>query len=275
MLRKIFLVAALPAVMALVVTFTKSGPRAVAPQVPAPALAEEHEHRPAAHGGQIVAVGRNNYHAEAVVEQGGRLRLYTLGADEARVQEVERQSPQAFVKLEDAADAVKVILHPEPQPGDAGDKTSCFVGELPAALRGRALTVTIPSLAIGGERFRLHFSLESAAHAEAALPVKVRNDEEIQLYLTPGGKYTAADIAANGSVTASAKFDGIQAAHDLKPRPGDAICPVTLTKASPKFTWVVGGQSYQFCCPPCVDEFVQTAKDHPQEIQAPGAYQKK
>jgi multiple sugar transport system substrate-binding protein len=45
------------------------------------------------------------------------------------------------------------------------------------------------------------------------------------------------------------------------------ICPISKTKAAPKFSWVVGGKTYQFCCPPCVDEFVQTAK----KIQATGA----
>ena len=33
-----------------------------------------------------------------------------------------------------------------------------------------------------------------------------------------------------------------------------------MTKANPKFSWVVGGKTYEFCCPPCVDEFVAQAK---------------
>ena len=74
------------------------------------------------------------------------------------------------------------------------------------------------------------------------------------------------------SVTASEKFKGVMASHDLTPRPGDAICPITLTKANPKFTWVVGGKTYAFCCPPCIDEFVQTAKERPDQIKEPGDY---
>ena len=35
---------------------------------------------------------------------------------------------------------------------------------------------------------------------------------------------------------------------------------VTLTKANPACTWIVGGKVYEFCCPPCVDEFVTLAK---------------
>ena len=40
----------------------------------------EHAHKPGAHGGTIVEIGRDNYHAEAVFEKGGVLRLYTLGS---------------------------------------------------------------------------------------------------------------------------------------------------------------------------------------------------
>src|SRR5207244_10197716 len=39
---------------------------------------DDHAHKAGAHSGIIVAIGRDNYHAEAVFERGGRLRLYTL-----------------------------------------------------------------------------------------------------------------------------------------------------------------------------------------------------
>src|SRR5262249_1748085 len=41
----------------------------------------EHAHKPGEHGGIIVEIGRDNYHAEAVFEKGGVLRLYTLGKE--------------------------------------------------------------------------------------------------------------------------------------------------------------------------------------------------
>ncbi len=106
-------------------------------------------------------------------------------------------------------------------------------------------------------------------------PTKVVDDDEKTLYLTPGGKYTEADITANGGVTASQKFKGFKAAHDLKPAAGDQICPVTLTRANPKVSWVIGGKTYEFCCPPCVDEFVALAKEKPDEINDPASYVKK
>ena len=90
--------------------------------------------------------------------------------------------------------------------------------------------------------------------------------------MTAGGKYTDADIKANGGVTATQKFKGVPSSHDMFPKEGDRICPVTKTKANPKFTWIVDGKSYQFCCPPCVDEFVTMAKERPEEMKSPDDY---
>jgi hypothetical protein len=252
----------------LVVGCSKTEPMPTA----AVAKAKGHEHQPGAHGGQIVEIGRDNYHAEVVLEQGGKLRLFTLGRDAARIQEVARAPLSAFVKKA-GADAQSLTLQPEPQAGDREGMTSAFAVQLPADLRGVELNVTVPNLTIGDERFRVSFTL--ASHGQESLPPKVRDRAEEELYLTPGGKYTAADIKANGHVTASAKFEGIPSTHDIRPSPGDPLCPITKTKANPKFTWVVGGETYQFCCPPCVDEFLQKAKEHPEEIRPPAEYRNK
>jgi len=107
------------------------------------------------------------------------------------------------------------------------------------------------------------------------MPAGVDADEERTLYLTPGGLYTEADIKANGSVTASEKYKGKMAKHDMKPKAGDKICPITMTKANPKFTWIIGGKTYEFCCPPCIDEYVLLAKTSPKEVLDPSEYVKK
>jgi hypothetical protein len=234
----------------------------------------EHAHKPGEHGGIIVEIGRDNYHAEAVFEKGGVLRLYTLGKDEAKIQEVEAQTLTGYVKPEGGNESTALTFRPMPQSGDAEGKTSRFIANLPKDLAGKSLEVTIPSIRIAGERFRLGFKSAPAAHDEG-LPDKLSGSEERQLYLTPAGRYTEADIKANGNRTASQKFKGVMASHDTKPRPGDKICPITLTKANPKVTWIVGGKAYEFCCPPCVDEFVKTAKEHPEEIKEPEQYVKK
>ncbi len=237
---------------------------------------EEHAHKPGAHGGIMVEIGRDLYHAEAVFEKGGVLRLYTLGADETKVIDVENQTLTAYAKLvEGGMDSESFEMKAVTQSGDAQGKTSRFSGRLPREMWGKKVEVTIPSIRIAGDRFRIGFSNATVAHAEEQMPGGLSGEEETKLYLTPGGKYTEADIKANENRTASQKFKGVMASHDLKPKAGDKICPITLTKANPKFTWVVGGKTYEFCCPPCVDEFVLTAKTKPEEIKEPGDFVKK
>jgi hypothetical protein len=80
-------------------------------------------------------------------------------------------------------------------------------------------------------------------------------------YLTPGGIYTAADIKANGGKTAAEKYAGKTWAHDDNLVKGDRICPVTKNKADPECSWIIQGQTYQFCCHPCVDKLVRQAHD--------------
>jgi len=234
---------------------------------------DEHGHVPGAHGGVIVPIGSDSYHAEAVIEKNGIFRLLTLGADETRIQEVDVQPIKAYVKVAGDADATPIDLVATPQDGDVEGKTSQFIGQLPEALIGKSIDVTIPNLRIENERFRVGFTTAEAEHS-SEMPAAVSDDEERKLYFTAAGKYTTGDIKANGSLPASQKFKGLMSAHDMKPQTGDLICPVTLTKANPKFTWIVDGKTYKFCCPPCVDEFVRMAKEEPGEIKAPEDYVK-
>ena len=238
---------------------------------------DAHPHIPGAHGGIIVPIGADSYHAEAVVEKSGSLRLLLLGKDESRIQEVDIQSLKAYVKAISDTDATPIELVATPQDGDTQGKTSQFVGQLPEAVIGKPVDVTIPNLRIDDERFRVGFSTakssDDSAH-EAVMPAAVSTKAEQDLYLTPGGKYTAADIEANGKVAASKKFKGMMSAHNMNPEKGDRICPVTLTKANPKFTWVINGKPYEFCCPPCVDEFVRIAKESPDQLKDPDQYVK-
>lgn len=104
------------------------------------------------------------------------------------------------------------------------------------------------------------------------MPEGVTVEEGRKLYLTAAGAYTETDIKQNGGVTASERFKGLKADHDARPKPGDRVCPVSRTKADPRFTWVVGGRVYQFCCPPCVDEFVRRARERPDEVNPPETF---
>jgi hypothetical protein len=236
----------------------------------------EHGHKAGAHGGIMVSLGRDSYHVEAVVESDGTIRLYTLGKDETRVIDVESQSLKGFVKADGDADSKSIAFEPSPQDGDAENKTSLFVGKLPTDLIGRKLDVTIPNIRIAGERFRLGFQSGQESHGDSPdMAEKVADDDEKDLYLTPAGRYTAADIAANGNVTASQKFKGVKSAHDMNPKSGDRICPITDTKANPKFAWIIDGKPYTFCCPPCIDEFLKAAKSSTDQLPEPESFTKK
>lgn len=118
-------------------------------------------------------------------------------------------------------------------------------------------------------------SAKGGHDGDDSMPTGVSADDERALYLTPGGLYTEADIKANGSMTAGDKYKGKMAKHDMKPKAGDKVCPITMTKANPKFTWIIGGKTYEFCCPPCIDEYVLLAKTSPKEVLDPSEYIKK
>jgi YHS domain-containing protein len=238
---------------------------------------EAHGHKPGLHGGILVSLGRDSYHAEAVFEKGGAIRLYMLGKDEARVQEIEAQELVAYLTQDGATESEKMMFRPDPQPGDTKGKTSLFTSTLPKDLVGKRVQVTINNINVNGERFRIAFSntAEASKHAGAEMPAKKGQDEEEKLFLTPGGKYTTVDIAANGKTVPTVKYKGIRAQHDDNPKPGDRICPISKTKANPKFTWVIGGKTYEFCCIPCIEEFVALAKEKPDEVKDPSEYVKK
>ena len=127
------------------------------PKALADAQPGEHAHKPGGHGGNIVEVGRDNYHAEPVFEKDGTLRLYLLGKDEAKVQEAESQVLTAYVKPDGGMEATAIKVRPVPQAGDSEGRTSQFVAKLPKELVGKKVEVTVPSITIDGARYRFGF----------------------------------------------------------------------------------------------------------------------
>ncbi len=260
------------AVIALALVGCSKAPETPTP-VTTPSAHAEHG-LSAAHGGVMVEIGDEMYHAEAVFEADGTIRLYLLGNDAKKVIEIDAKAVEAFAKPDGNASAVKFEFAPIPQPGDADGKTSRLVGKLPAEAVGKPVGVSIPNLRVGADRFRVGFhSPENAGHD--AMPAKKSDAEADKLFGTPGGLYTAADIAANGTKPPGEKFKGVRARHDTEPKPGEKICPITDTLANPQFSWVIGGKTYEFCCTPCIEEFVSAAKEKPNEIKPPEAYRKK
>ncbi|HEV7278881.1 MAG TPA: hypothetical protein VGN57_01610 [Pirellulaceae bacterium] len=220
--------------------------------------------------GTTVALGEGRFHVSARIDQDGKATLITLGSDPSRIIDVESGPLEAeAVGIEGRVHAFE--LSPDPQAGDAEGRTSRFRGALPQELVNEPVSVEIVPLRIGAERFRVAFSWPPEA-ASPAMPAPASPDEERELYLEPGGAYTAADIAANGSKLPSEKFAGFRPQHDPSPQTGDVVCPITRTKANPQCSWVVAGRRYEFCCPPCIDEFVRLAKERPEAIEQPEAY---
>ncbi len=243
-----------------------------APPAAKAAAGGEHTHAAGAHGGHIFSIGADNYHAEVRFEQDGVVRLFMLGREETKVQEVEQQTLTAYALAEGETQSASFEIRPDPQPEDAPGKTSQFVGRLPKELWGRPVSFTV-QMKIAGERFRPTFaSPRTSDHAGMPKGVARGSEKERELYLTPGGIYTEQDIEANGRTVPSVKFAGISWPHDDDLKPGDKLCPVTDNKADRRCAWVVNGKTYEFCCAPCLDKFVGWAKNQPQRIKEPEDY---
>lgn len=228
----------------------------------------EHPHRT----GAIASLGDDQYHAEAMLLSDQQLAIYLFGADETRVQEVPQQVLTAYIKTAEVGQAAAMTLNAAPMSGDSDGSTLRFVGTLPERLTDQSLFVVVPNLRIDDERFAVRFEIPQVV--EAVMPTAVADDAAQELYLTSGGLYTDHDIQANGRVTAGEKYQSFQAQHDPNPAPDDIICPITKTKANLKCSWIIGGETYYFCCPPCIDEFLATAKVNPQQVLAADAYRK-
>ncbi len=122
--------------------------------------AEAHGHKPGAHGGTIVSLGKDSYHAEAVFEKDGMVRLYILAKDEVKPQEIEAQELTAYVTPDAVKDPVQVKFAAERQKTDVAGKTSLFAAKLPPELHGKKMKVTINNIQVGSDRFRIEFSNE-------------------------------------------------------------------------------------------------------------------
>jgi hypothetical protein len=194
-----------------------------------PRRAHNHTHATTDRGlgghNHVVSLGDDEFHAEVVLAADGKLYLFTLGADETSVVTVPVEPLPALLKGAGDPVAVEVTFTPAPQSGDPPGTTSRFAVAVPTTVTGRPLELTVPNLTIEGKRFRFTTPVGPVDHA-TEMPAKVTDDAERQLYLVPGGAYTAADIDANSRCTASEKFKGFRAKHDSHPKAGDRLCPV-------------------------------------------------
>lgn len=99
------------------------------------------------------------------------------------------------------------------------------------------------------------------------LPPAERDKFERTIFTSAAGLYRESDVKANGNTWPSAKYPDNSFPIDLKPRKGDYIDPVLLTKADPKRSWVVNGETYYFACNQSIEEWVLRARNSPNRIR--------
>jgi hypothetical protein len=238
---------------------------------PGKASAARHaDHEPGPHGGVVFDLGK--YHGEFVLKPGSdEATLYVLDDDE------KTPAPIAATQLDVTlkSPAVTVEFKPQPLPGEPNGKSSRFVGKHEAFAARQSLEATVIGM-IDGKPSEGRFEADAAGTPHSrhkSMPKGVGGTAaERELFLTPGGIYTEADIDANGRMLPSRKFAGISWPHDDDLKTGDKLCPVTANKADPRCVWIVNGNSYEFCCTPCLDKFVKWAKTQPDRIKKPEEY---
>lgn len=243
-----------------------------------------HEHV-AAHGGVIVDLGIA--HAELAEAPEMALAIYVLGEDESVAEPIDATTLTGQLQKRGTAEFVEVVFRAQPLPGEA-PKSSRFVSDPNRFERGSSYDLTT-YLPIGGKNRRARFVAFGEAHdaghgghGAAMSSMEARNvgapeqrtPKIVELWFTPKGKYTATDIAANGDLTAYEKFGEIEVEHE-DPSPGEIVCPISKSKTNPAITWQIDGKVYSFCCPPCIEDMVQRAKEKPDTIKAPEEYVKK
>jgi len=248
--------------------------------------ADEHvPHKEGPNGGTVFDLGK--HHAEFTVDHDKKeCMVVVLNGDEKNIKPLAVAAKEFTLTTKEAKTKAGKVVPPMTitlLPKDAKDgKASKFVGTDPGIGNVAEFAGTVIG-EIDGKPSSGEFKEEEhdekkalgAKDEHGRAVIAAPEGEEAEIYLKPGGIYTAADIKANGDTTVSVKYKDLKVLHDLKPVVGDRLCPVTLTKANPKLKWVIGGKTYTFCCPPCVEELVTLAKTNPEEVKAPETYIKK
>lgn len=234
------------------------------------------------HGGALAEWGEEEYHAEFTVDHGKKqATVYILDGSAKKAVPIQAETLSLIIK--NVQPPAASTLKAEPQKDDPKGMASRFVGQHDALAKEMEFEGEI-SGKVGDKPYAGEF--EEKAHEDhkdgekhsqnTSMPEGVGGTPfERELFLKPGGIYTAADITANGETVPSEKYKGISWPHDDDLKPGDKVCPVTANKADLRCNWIVNGKGYDFCCTPCLDKFVKWAKEHPEKIKEPEAYTQK
>lgn len=218
----------------------------------------EHDHPDAGpHRGPLAEWGIEEYHAEFTVDTANKqVTIYILDDKAKAAPKIDAAKiTNVKVSIVGSKPLISVDLKHDAKLSDA--KGIAFIGTHDHFAKAAEITLNI-SGKVDGKPYSNEVNYK---------PLK-----STQLYLTPGGIYTSADIKANGNTTPAEKFKDKTWAHDDDLKPGDKFCPVTKNKADSECAWIVKGQRYEFCCPPCLDKFIGWAHSQPEKIKNPKEY---
>ncbi len=234
------------------------------------------------HSPNILSAG--DCHIEAQLGKDGTLELFIYGQTERQLYPIATTGPEFVMEARAMIPgqlAVPITLKAAPYPNEPAGMSSRFVGQIDPPAWSEQLAVFL-TVALKGKNYLLRWWPKNLLSvppdpsvvpaADPTMPTAVASGTAKSLFLSPGGLYTAQDIIANGRKTATQKYGTQMSMHNAHPKPGDRVCPITDTVANPKFSWIVGGKKYRFCCPPCIEEFVKKAKEKPKTIRAPETY---
>jgi hypothetical protein len=205
------------------------------------------------HGGPLAEWGKDEYHGELVIDHDAKMVIvYILDGTAKNAPKIDHEKiTDVKVSVVGAKPEISVMLKHDPKKSD--DKGIAFVGTDDVFAKKEEA------------KFKLDWKVKGKDGGDE-VTYSPKKKKTAALSLTPGGIYTEADIKANGGVTPKEKYAGLTHAEG-KPKDGDKICPYSQEKANPECVWVIQGQTYEFCCPPCIDQFLKRAHNEPSKVK--------
>lgn len=216
-----------------------------------------HKHGKTPHGGPFAEWEELDYHAEFTVDHAKKqVTVYILDKEMEKSPKID-PAKITKVKLAVLGSTPPVLIDLKLDDKASADKGFPFVGTHDFFATPKDFKGDI-SGNVDGKPYNGEFNFKASTKA--------------QLFLQPGGIYTAADVKANGNTTPTERFKGKEWDHADNLKPGDKTCPVTKNKAEAECAWIVQGQRYEFCCPPCLDKFIGWAHHQPEKVKNANDY---
>lgn len=227
-------------------------------------ISTTHEHKIGPHGGLVAGVGLNDkLHVELVNEK-EYTWFYILDEDEKTPVDITNQLMQVvFIQERICVEALPVV---------AG--TNIKLNVLQDRAKDNLFVSVSPNFLFTQAMLRLKVDNDSYTVTWDLMPIAKPTGEEAEICLKPGGIYTLEDIKANGNIVPSAKYKGFVANH-VNPNKGDWICPITGSRGDERCWWIINGQKYYACCPPCLVNMVQMAKSNTGQLKSAKEYVKR